>query len=53
VFDGLIETAGAIMLVAGAITHHKVRIYDKPRMSVSVVPTAGPASGGLAAFGSF
>ena len=53
VFDGLIETAGAVMLVAGAITHHKVRVYDSPRMSVSVVPTAGPASGGLAAFGSF
>jgi hypothetical protein len=51
VFDGLIETAGAIMLVAGAITHHKVRIYDNPR--VSVVPTAGPAGGGLAAFGRF
>jgi hypothetical protein len=53
VFDGLIESAGAIMLIAGAITHHKVRVYDHPRMSVSVVPTAGPAGGGLAAFGSF
>ena len=52
VFDGLIEAAGAIMLVAGAITHHKVKVYDRaPR--VSVVPTAGPAGGGLAAFGSF
>ena len=52
VFDGLIETAGAIMLVAGAITRHKVRVYDRaPR--VSVVPTAGPAGGGLAAFGRF
>jgi len=52
VFDGLIETAGAIMLIAGAITHHKVKVYDRaPR--VSVVPTAGPAGGGLAAFGSF
>jgi hypothetical protein len=51
VFDGLIETAGAIMLVAGAITHHKVKVYDHPR--VSVVPTAGPAGGGLAAFGTF
>ncbi|MGZ3406427.1 MAG: hypothetical protein ACXVAN_08305 [Polyangia bacterium] len=51
VFDGLIETAGAIMLVAGAITHHKVRVYDRPR--VSVVPTAGPAGAGLAAFGRF
>jgi hypothetical protein len=51
VFDGLIETAGAIMLVAGAITHHKVRIYDHAR--VSVVPTAGPAGAGLAAFGRF
>jgi hypothetical protein len=51
VFDGLIETAGAIMLVAGAITHHKVRVYDHPR--VSVVPTAGPAGAGLAAFGRF
>ena len=40
VFDGLIETAGAIMLVAGAITHHRVKVYDRPR--VSVVPTAGP-----------
>ena len=53
VFDGLIETAGAVMLVAGAITHHKVRVYDSPRVSVSVVPTAGPAGGGLAAFGHF
>ena len=53
VFDGLIETAGAVMLVAGAITHHKVRVYDSPRVSVSVVPTAGPAGGGLAAFGRF
>ena len=51
VFDGLIETAGAIMLVAGAITHHKVKVYDQPR--VSVVPTAGPAGAGLAAFGRF
>src|SRR6185369_877974 len=51
VFDGLIETAGAIMLVAGAITHPKVKVYDHPR--VSVVPTAGPAGGGLAAFGTF
>ena len=51
VFDGLIETAGAVMLVAGAITHHKVRVYDHPR--VSVVPTAGPAGGGLASFGRF
>jgi len=51
VFDGLIEAAGAIMLVAGAITHHKVKVYDHPR--VSVVPTAGPAGGGLAAFGTF
>jgi hypothetical protein len=51
VFDGLIEAAGAIMLVAGAITHHKVKVYDQPR--VSVVPTAGPAGAGLAAFGHF
>ena len=51
VFDGLIETAGAVMLIAGAITHHKVRIYDRAR--VAVVPTAGPAGGGLAAFGRF
>jgi hypothetical protein len=51
VFDGLIECAGAIMLVAGAITHHKVRVYDPPR--VSVVPTAGPSGAGLAAFGRF
>jgi hypothetical protein len=53
VFDGLIETAGAIMLVAGAITHHKVRVYDHAHTSVSIVPTAGPAGGGLAAFGRF
>jgi hypothetical protein len=51
VFDGLIECAGAIMLVAGAITHHRVRVYDQPR--VSVVPTAGPSGAGLAAFGRF
>ncbi|HEY2746154.1 MAG TPA: hypothetical protein VGL86_16070 [Polyangia bacterium] len=53
VFDGLIETAGAVMLVAGALTHHKVRVYDRQNVSVSVVPTAGPASAGLAAFGRF
>jgi hypothetical protein len=51
VFDGLIECAGAIMLVAGAITHHRVRVYDQPR--VSVVPTAGSSGAGLAAFGRF
>jgi hypothetical protein len=53
VFDGLIETAGAVMLVAGALTHHRVKVYDRPNLSVSVVPTAGSASGGLAAFGRF
>ena len=53
IFDGLIETAGAVMLVAGAVTHHKVRVYDKPGLSVSVVPSASPAGGGLAAFGTF
>jgi hypothetical protein len=51
VFDGLIETAGAVMFIAGALTHHKVRVYDQPR--VSVVPTAGPSTAGLAAFGRF
>jgi hypothetical protein len=53
VFDGLIETAGAVMLVAGAITHHKVRVYDSPRLSLTVTPTAGPTGSGLAAFGRF
>ena len=53
VFDGLIETAGAVMMVAGALTHHRVKVYDRPHVSVSVVPTAGPASAGLAAFGRF
>ena len=53
IFDGLIETAGAVMLIAGAVTHHKVKVYDRPNLSVSVVPTAGPAGGGLAAFGHF
>jgi hypothetical protein len=51
VFDGLVETAGAIMIFAGALTKHRVRVYD--RMRVSVVPTAGHASAGLAAFGRF
>lgn len=51
VFDGLIEATGAIMLVAGAITHHRVRVFDHPR--VSVVPTVGPGSTGLVAFGRF
>jgi hypothetical protein len=51
VFDGLIETAGAIMLVAGAVTHHKVRVYDRQR--VSVVPAVGPGFNGLAAIGRF
>jgi hypothetical protein len=51
VFDGLIETTGAIMVIAGAMTHHKVRVYDRPR--VSVVPTVGPGSTGLVAFGRF
>ncbi len=53
VFDGLIETAGAVMIVAGALTHHRVKVYDRRNLSVSVVPTAGSASGGLAAFGRF
>ncbi len=52
VFDGLIETAGAVMLVAGALTHHRVKVYDRgPR--VSLVPTAGASGGGIAAFGRF
>jgi len=52
VFDGLIETAGAAMIIAGAVTHHRVRVYDPPPR-VSVVPTVVPAGGGLAAFGRF
>jgi hypothetical protein len=51
VFDGLVETAGAVMFIAGAASRHRVRVYD--RASVSVVPTAGYGRAGLAAFGSF
>jgi hypothetical protein len=51
VFDGLIETAGATMLIAGAATRHRVRVYD--RSGVTVVPTAGWGSAGLAAYGRF
>jgi hypothetical protein len=51
VFDGLIETAGAAMFLAGAFTKHKVRVRD--RMRVSFVPTAGRAAAGVAAYGSF
>ncbi|MDB4970615.1 MAG: hypothetical protein JWN44_6304 [Myxococcales bacterium] len=55
VFDGLIETAGAVMLVAGAVTKQKVRIYDRGPAGpqVSVVPTASPGMTGVAAFGRF
>jgi hypothetical protein len=55
VFDGLIETAGAVMLIAGAATKTKVRVYDRGPVGpqVSIVPTAGPAMTGLAAFGRF
>lgn len=52
VFDGLIETAGAVMLFAGALTHHLVRVYDRPAR-VSFVPTAGRGGAGVAAFGHF
>jgi hypothetical protein len=52
VFDGLIETAGATMLIAGAATRHRVRVYDRSP-SVSVVPTAGWGTAGLAAYGRF
>jgi hypothetical protein len=51
VFDGLIETAGAAMFIAGAVSRHKVRVYDRAR--VAVVPTAGYGTAGLAAFGRF
>jgi hypothetical protein len=55
VFDGLIETAGAAMFLAGALTHHQVRVLEHAK--VTVVPTAGYAFGaatpGLAAFGRF
>jgi hypothetical protein len=49
VFDGLIQTAGAAMLIAGAATHQRVRVYDKGPTQVSIVPTAN----GIAAFGRF
>lgn len=52
VFDGLVETAGAIMIFAGALTHHTVRKYDRAP-SIAVVPTAGPSAAGVAAFGHF
>jgi hypothetical protein len=49
VFDGLIETAGAAMLLAGAVTHRRVAVYDKGPTQVAIVPTLG----GLAAVGRF
>jgi hypothetical protein len=51
VFDSLIETAGVAMFLAGALTHHRVRIME--RAQVVVLPTASYASAGLAAVGRF
>jgi hypothetical protein len=51
VWDGLVQTAGAAMFIAGVVSRHKVRILD--RNAVSVVPTAGTTGAGLAAFGRF
>lgn len=51
VLDALVETAGAVMIFAGALTHRHVRVQDQAK--VTVVPTAGFASLGLAAFGRF
>jgi hypothetical protein len=53
VFDGLVETAGAAMLLTGALTHQRVRVYDRAGTQVTVVPTAIQSGGGLAAFGRF
>ena len=36
VFDGLIETAGAVMLVAGALTHHRVQASTTRRERLGV-----------------
>ena len=51
VLDALVETAGAAMFLAGALTHHQVRIMEHAK--VTVVPTAGFSSAGVAAFGRF
>jgi hypothetical protein len=57
VLDGLVESAGAAMFLAGVLTHHQVRVMEHAK--IMVVPTAGiasatsGASAGLAAFGRF
>jgi hypothetical protein len=51
VWDGLVQTAGFVMAVAGAATRHKVRAHD--RVAVSFVPTGGAQGAGLAAIGRF
>jgi hypothetical protein len=51
VLDALVETAGAAMFLAGALTHHSVRVMEHAK--VLVVPTAGIASAGVAAVGRF
>src|SRR5262249_35419534 len=51
VFDGIIETAGATLMLAGAVARHKVRVPD--HTFVSVVPSVSLGSAGLAAAGRF
>jgi hypothetical protein len=49
VLDTLVQTAGLVMLIAGAATKHKVTIYDR----VAIAPSVGAGGAGLAAFGRF
>ena len=51
VWDGLVQTAGFVMAIAGAASRHKVRIRD--RAAVSFVPTGGAQGAGVAAVGRF
>jgi hypothetical protein len=51
IFDGLVQTTGAVLIIVGAASRHKVRRYD--RASVSFAPSAGVHGAGLAAVGRF
>jgi hypothetical protein len=51
VLDGLVETAGAAMFLAGAFTKHRVKVMEHAKLTI--VPTAGYARIGVAAFARF
>jgi hypothetical protein len=51
ILDGLAQAAGIAMVIAGLTTHHRVAVYDTPRLSLVPTPLRGGA--GLAALGRF